>query len=661
MEVNVEPKIIDAINILYSGTSKQNYTKHHLIELLKSNGIETKIVENPQINLEHTIPTLTSAKIIIPETFFKDLAKQLDITFIDFSIIQKIYSKESTSQLITILPYNIIKQYSIVPIEIDQKSVKFATSNPFDEKIKIVLQCLFSSWEINLCCAAPKVIDWAIENVYSKIHKEKAMLDLYNRTPDQSANKVLIPSQKFFIISCIAVIGISLALNSALTFAILFTAINILYFIINPFKIFIAITGFQRSKTATHITEGEIQWTSEEDLPVYTVLVPIYHEAKVLPQILRNIYRLNYPREKLDVKILMEEIDQETIDEAKQLGLFGSPNKRVEEIPESDYHKFLEIFDPIIVPSAKITTKPRACNYGLLRAKGELCVIYDAEDDPHTDQLIKAAIVFLRSEQDVVCLQSKLNFYNSDENILTRWFSIEYGYWYEFYLPGLDFIDAPIPLGGTSNHFRISKLDELGRWDPYNVTEDADIGIRLARFKFKTQIINTYTYEEATISVKSWIRQRSRWNKGHLQTYLVHMRHPLKLLKELGVIKYAKFQLTFGGGIMMPLMNPFLWVLSILTLITPATFNAFFPSFVQPVCWFNLVIGNLTYLILYVIASIKRIKYETIPFAILMPMYWSLISIASWRGLIQLILKPFYWEKTSHGVSKTIQNPKATK
>ena len=182
----------------------------------------------------------------------------------------------------------------------------------------------------------------------------------------------------------------------------------------------------------------------------------------------------------------MEERDQETINEAKALGLFGGhPKKTVEGIPCEEYQEFLKLFDPIIIPGAKVTTKPRACNYGLLRAKGELCVIYDAEDNPDPDQLKKAAIVFLRSPEDVVCLQSKLNFYNADENIITKWFSIEYANWYEFYLQGLDWIEAPIPLGGTSNHFRKKGLDELGRWDPYNVTEDADIGIRLARQKLK--------------------------------------------------------------------------------------------------------------------------------------------------------------------------------
>jgi cellulose synthase/poly-beta-1,6-N-acetylglucosamine synthase-like glycosyltransferase len=399
-----------------------------------------------------------------------------------------------------------------------------------------------------------------------------------------------------------------------------------------------------------------MQMVTDKELPTYTILIPVFHEAEILAQNLKNMYNLNYPKDKLDIKILMEEKDEETINEAKMLGLFGSPQKKVDGISGSEYTEFLKLFDPIIIPSAQITTKPRACNYGLLRAKGEFVVIYDAEDNPDPDQLKKAAIAFLRSNDNLACLQSKLNFYNANENILTKWFSIEYANWFEFYLQGLDYINAPIPLGGTSNHFRKKSLDELGRWDPYNVTEDADIGIRLARYKMKTEMIDSYTYEEATVNVKSWIRQRSRWYKGHLQTYLVHMRYPRKLLKELGTEQFLKFQLTFGAAIFMPIINPVLWMLTAIGFLMPLAFAGLLPNYVQWICLFNFIVGNLSYLLLYVIACVKLKKYRLTPFAILMPAYWALLSIASWRGLIQLIRKPFYWDKTSHGVSKATKS-----
>ncbi len=365
------------------------------------------------------------------------------------------------------------------------------------------------------------------------------------------------------------------------------------------------------------------------------------------------MYQINYPKEKLDIKILLEENDQETISEAKALGLFGgSPKKMAPGVPKEEYTEFLKLFDPIIIPCARITTKPRACNYGLLRAKGEFVVIYDAEDHPDRDQLRKAAIAFMKTDRNIVCLQSKLNFYNADENILTRWFSVEYANWFEFYLQGLDWVEAPIPLGGTSNHFRKQSLEELGRWDPYNVTEDADIGIRLARRKLKTEIIESYTYEEAVNNLKGWIRQRSRWYKGHLQTYLVHMRHPRGLFKDLGATTFLKFQFTFGANVFMPIINPLLWIITAASFLLPLYFSWLESGWLQVICLFNLIGGNASYIAVYVVSCIKLKKYRYIPYALTMPVYWVIHSVASWKGLIQLIKNPHYWEKTCHGKSK---------
>jgi cellulose synthase/poly-beta-1,6-N-acetylglucosamine synthase-like glycosyltransferase len=627
--------------------------KKCLIGILKSCHVQTKSVASSDVSVEEIIPTLRKSKINVPEKFFKVLAFETSFSFLEFSKVKELYQNEKRSKLISILPYPVISKYKIIPLEIHESCIEVAVDNPLDRRVLVTLQYLFSTYKINLYVTSSEAIEWAIEKIYSLIHKQEAMLDLYNRTPDQSAYKVLCPNQKVFIACLLTVIGVCAILSSAATFAVLFAAISVGYFIINPIKIYISIRGFQGSRPPARIRKGELQWVSDKDLPIYTVLIPVFHEAQVLAQNLKNMYRINYPREKMDIKILMEEKDTETINEAKMLGLFGSPKKFVDGIPRKEYAEFLKLFDPIVIPSAQITTKPRACNYGLLRAKGEYVVIYDAEDSPDPDQLRKAAIVFLRSGKNVVCLQSKLNFYNANENILTKWFSIEYGNWFEFYLQGLDWINAPIPLGGTSNHFRKKSLDELGRWDPYNVTEDADLGVRLARRKLRTEMIDTYTYEEATATVGSWIRQRSRWYKGHLQTYLVHMRYPRRLFKDLGASQFLKFQLTFGGGVAVPIINPVLWILTAVSFLIPSFFVGLIPSYLQAICLFNLIVGNFSYLLIYVIASIKLKKYNSIPFALLMPIYWGLLSIASWRGLIQLIRNPFYWDKTTHGVSRT--------
>lgn len=637
---------------LIDTSTKKSIDKAMLLELLKSHNVETESVEDPETSMEEVISTLIKAKVNLPEAFFEALACETGFPFINYLDVKKIYKNEQKSKLISILPFSVVSKYKIIPLEIAESAVVLAVDNPLNRRVMVTLQFLFRNMEIELYVASSKAIDWAIENLYSKVHKQEAILELCTRTPNQSAYKVLYPNQKAFIIFALVAAGLSAFFSFTLTFVVLFSVMSIGYFVTNPIKIYISLKGFKGARAHTKITETKMHQIPDKDLPVYTVLIPLFHETNVLAQNMRNMYQIDYPREKLDIKILMEEKDEETITEAKQIGLFGSPIKFVEGIPREEYIEFLKLFDPIIIPSADITTKPRACNYGLLRAKGELCVIYDAEDKPDPDQLRKAAILFKRLPQKVVCLQSKLNFYNANQNLLTKWFSIEYENWFEFYLQGLDWINAPIPLGGTSNHFRKKSLDTLGRWDPYNVTEDADIGIRLARRKLKTQIIETYTLEEATAQVPSWVRQRSRWYKGHFQTYLVHMRYPRKLFKDLGLSQFLKFQFTFGGSIFVPLINPVFWVIFAITLFMPLPFGSLIPGYVALIGIINLTAGNLSYVSMYVISCIKTKKYRQIPLAFLMPLYWVLVSIASWKGLLQLITKPFYWDKTTHGISR---------
>jgi cellulose synthase/poly-beta-1,6-N-acetylglucosamine synthase-like glycosyltransferase len=648
-----EANLIQIVDTWMHSATDEKILKERMLELLKLHQVNVEIVGSPEVLLEEIIPTLKKLKVNVPEDFFRDLALELQMPFLDFSSIKR-YTSKLEKQIVSLFPYYIVDKCGIVPLEISKTNMKIALSNPVDTKIRMTINCLFNNKNIELVVASSEAIERTIDDLYREIHKKLSLFDLYDRMPDQSAHKVLTPKQKYFLIVFLAVVALSAFFRSAFTFAVLFSIVNVAYFIINPVKIYTSLRGFQGSRGVNRITKGEMQWVCDEDLPTYTVLVPVYHEAKVLSKLMRNLHRMNYPKDKLDVKILIEQNDEETLSEARQIGLFGSPTKYVEGISNKEYANFIGLFNPVIIPPANVTTKPRACNYGLLRARGELCVVYDAEDDPDPDQLKKAAMVFLRSENNVGCLQSKLNFYNAKENLLTKWFSIEYGYWYEYYLTGLDWINAPIPLGGTSNHFRVHQLTELGRWDPYNMTEDADLGMRIARKKIKTQIIDTYTYEEAPIHIRSWIRQRSRWYKGHLQTFLVHMRHPKKLMRDLGITQFLKFQLTFGGNIFVPIINSALWLLTAITLFTSLTLYGLLPGYVQAISIFNLAVGNLTYMMLYVAACIKRKKPRVIPFALLMPIYWLLISIASLRGLIQLIRKPFYWDKTPHGDSKML-------
>ena len=651
--------IIDAIlDKCQRDADAAKISKQQVIDLLKKNGVkETEILETSEVKAENIIPTLRKAKVNVPEAFFKALAAELGLPFLKRAEIKKLCKVSSKCRFLTVLPYRVIEEYLILPMKITETTAEIALANPLNHKAIMILQCLLGARQVTWCVASSESIDTAIEKVYSEIHVKKALMDLYYRNPDESAHKVLFPQQKYFIIGVILAIIVSCLVNTAFVFAFLFATVNVVYFLMNPVKLYISLRGFQGSNIAS-VSYDDIKEAENKELPVYTVLVPVYHEAAVLPQVMRNMYEMDYPKDKLDVKILMEEKDEETISEARKLGLFGKPQTQVAGIPAREYRAFLKIFEPVVIPEADITTKPRACNYGLLRAKGKYCVIYDAEDNPDQDQLKKAVAAFSRASEEMACLQSKLNFYNADENVLSKWFSIEYSYWYDYYLSGLDKTDAPIPLGGTSNHFRTNQLRELGGWDPYNVTEDADLGMRISRRDLKTEILDSYTYEEATINVSGWIRQRSRWYKGHVQTYLVHMRYPEKLLQELGWKKFFLFQLTFGGAIFMPIINPFLWLIAAISLATPVLFSSFVFLPIQLICIFNLVVGNASYLLLYLITCVHKKSYLSAPLALAMPLYWVLISIAAWRGLLHLITKPFYWEKTLHGVSKSVSHEK---
>src|SRR5262249_27281022 len=276
------------------------------------------------------------------------------------------------------------------------------------------------------------------------------------------------------------------------------------------FKGILVSAGGGRSLEADHAIAVAARELSEEELPVYTVLVPMYREARMLPMLAQALRNLDYPLGKLDIKLVLEADDHETIEVARTLGLEG-------------------VFDVIRVPPSLPKTKPKACNYALRFARGEYLVIYDAEDRPEPDQLRKVVATFARSSENTACLQCRLNYYNANENWLTRMFTLDYSLWFDQVLPGLERLNVPIPLGGTSNHFKIKVLRDLCAWDPFNVTEDADLGIRLTQKGYRVGIVDSTTFEEAAHQTGNWIRQRSRWIKGYMQTFLVHMRKPLHL------------------------------------------------------------------------------------------------------------------------------------
>jgi cellulose synthase/poly-beta-1,6-N-acetylglucosamine synthase-like glycosyltransferase len=341
---------------------------------------------------------------------------------------------------------------------------------------------------------------------------------------------------------------------------------------------------------------------------------------------------MDYPKHKLDGLLLIEADDVHT-------------REAINEVGRPTWARVIEI------PAGTPKTKPRAMAFGLRYAKGELVAVYDAEDKPESDQLKKAAWGFAGAEATVACLQAKLAYYNPRQNLLTRWFALEYDAWFNIFLPGLHAVGAPIPLGGTSNHFRRSCLDDCLGWDPYNVTEDADLGMRFARFGLKTAMLESTTGEEANCQVMNWLRQRSRWTKGYMQTLLVHTRQPATLVRELGLRASLGFVFTIGSTAATALLAPVFWVLLAIWIgATPAWVAALFPGPIYYLAALSLLFGNFLLVLLSLCAAVGRGHDDLAPYALLMPLYWVLMSVAAYMALVELFVRPHHWHKTEHAL-----------
>jgi cellulose synthase/poly-beta-1,6-N-acetylglucosamine synthase-like glycosyltransferase len=377
---------------------------------------------------------------------------------------------------------------------------------------------------------------------------------------------------------------------------------------------------------------------SDRELPRYTVLAPVFREARVLPRLIDALSRLDYPAAKLDVKIVLESVDSETIAAARAISMPGN-------------------FQLVVVPDRQPRTKPKALNYALQFATGDLLVIFDAEDRPEPDQLRKAANAFAAAAPEVVCLQARLDFYNADENWLSRQFTIEYASLFRGLLPMLDSARLPLPLGGTSNHFRVRALRRLGGWDAYNVTEDADLGMRIARAGLRCEMLDSTTYEEAACHYGNWLRQRSRWLKGWMQTYGVHMRRPLLLFRQLGARGFFFFQGQFAGVILSALAHPLFYALLAFDWTQGQLFNepqSLIGAQFLAIALFNLAAGYGASLALGLATARGRPGLRLARELLLIPFYWLMISAAAYRALFQLVTSPFHWDKTEHGVSRQV-------
>lgn len=382
----------------------------------------------------------------------------------------------------------------------------------------------------------------------------------------------------------------------------------------------------------TGAAEREVLSRADDSLPVYSILVPLFRESAVLPDLVRALSRMDYPAAKLDVILILEGADLETRRVAAAL-------------------RMPAYFRIVIVPDAEPRTKPKALNYALAFARGDYVAVYDAEDEPDPRQLRRALAVFDAEGSRCWCVQAKLSIHNARASWLTRQFALEYTTLFDGLLPAVTRLGVPVPLGGTSNHFPRDVLDRLGGWDPHNVTEDVDLGVRLARAGGKVAMVESTTWEEAPVRFVPWLKQRTRWIKGWMQTYLVHTREPAKLLRDLGGWGCLGFHALVGGLILSALVHPIFYMVAILdvvdagVLLEPRT-----P--LETALWvmaaFNLLAGYLAATLLAAMAIVRRGRLGLSLHVLAMPVYWLLISLAAYRALFQLVTAPYRWEKTEH-------------
>jgi cellulose synthase/poly-beta-1,6-N-acetylglucosamine synthase-like glycosyltransferase len=485
--------------------------------------------------------------------------------------------------------------------------------------------------------ATPAAIRRRQETVYRGQLEQASSALLQAYAPEYSAHVTLTRPQKVAVaLAGLSAIALLVVMHSTFFIAVS-GAIITLYAAVVMFRMYVTVCG-AKSEELIKVSREEIDALS--DLPVYTILLPLYREAGVLPQLLRACKELEYPAAKLDIKLLLEEDDVETLEVVRQTEL--PPN-----------------FDLLVVPAEGPRTKPKACNYGLQFARGEYCVIFDAEDIPAPDQLKKALVVFRRSgPQHIGCVQAKLNYYNPTQNAITKWFSLEYTSWFDFFLPGLVALGLPVPLGGSSNHFPTRLLRELGAWDPNNVTEDADLGMRLHRARYQTALMDSTTLEEANSDFINWMRQRSRWGKGYFISWLVLMRHPLRLVRDVGWRGTISMQLTLGGTFGVALLNLLVWLLTLLWVLAQFGIIAYlFPTGIYYVGMAELVFGNFFFLYVALWCAAHRKSWELTHASLLSPLYWLMASVAMIKAAMQTVSKPAFWEKTVHGLFEAAPSP----
>lgn len=470
---------------------------------------------------------------------------------------------------------------------------------------------------------------------------DQALLDLMPReTADRAATLTppewsvrTLDNQRQAFVACLAGLAVAAAMIPTLALA----AGGVILFLLNALttvtRLAAGIASFRQEPKQTDRGDAVIL-AKHRPTPRLSVLIPLYDEPTMIPKIVRALSATDYPRERLDVKLLLEDGDVATR----------------AAVSESLLPPWVSV---LILPDGEPRTKPRAMNLALDFCDGDIIGILDAEDCPDPGQFRAVADHLVAAPHEVACVQCQLSWFNARETWITRCFQIEYSIWFDVLLRGFQRLRLPIPLGGTSVYFRRSSLRAVGGWDAHNVTEDADLGMRLARRGLKTEVLTSTTTEEANTRMLPWIRQRSRWLKGYLMTWLSHMRRPLKLWQDLGPIGFLGLNVLFLGGAVTYLAMPVFWAAVLFWLTSGApVFGDRLPDWAQSVLAYGFAVGQVVMLGCAALALWRRRALDLLAWLPILPIYWTLGAIAAWKAIIEVATAPFYWDKTQHGVSR---------
>lgn len=456
-------------------------------------------------------------------------------------------------------------------------------------------------------------------------------------TPTQSAKGHITKetvSLIMFLLLMLVLVGMYLHYSVGLPLLRFFAAfISCLYLTILTFKVLML--GRSVRANARVITQADLDALSYDELPVVSVFIPLYHENEIIPQIFRYITDFDYPQDKLDIIFILESTDTET---AKAF---------------IDMHPPAH-FKALLSPDVEPKTKPKAMNVAFKEARGDVLVIFDAEVLPERDQIKRAVATFKRFPE-AKYLHTRMDVYNAEENWITKLYTAEFCYFYHYLMPGLIESKYPVPISGHSTYFRKEVIEKVGAWDAYNVAEDCDIGIRIYRKGFGSgAMLDSHTWEQSTTTIPTWVRQRTRWIQGFIQTSMVQLRYPLLLKRELGSWKnFLVFLFLVPGNVVLNMLNMFQWVMFIIWNTTHAPFlQVAYSGIVLYLATTCFLVGNFLFTFFSMYGLYERKHFRIVPWATLSFAYWIMLGIATFRAALHLFLHPHKWDHTKHSAVK---------